>query len=162
MENRRRERACLAFGCSSDVTIFNIVLQPCVVGNYLKIPISAVSFMLKSVDFFSVHHILFSAPLGAFNPYALMNNSPQSFFRSPCYVWNKPGKGKNLPQPHKYLLQTQCTLAHHCTGFMLLQWDFGLSGDFVLKVIWINFLNLSAQPFIKSLLKTRYANEKTH
>lgn len=43
---------------------------------------------------------------------------------------------------------------------MLLQWDFGLSGDFVLKVIWINFLNLSAQPFIKGLLKTRYANEK--
>lgn len=82
VENGGRERECLAFGCRSNVTIFNIILQPYAVGNYLKIPISAVSFMLKSRVFFSVHHILFSAPLGAFSPYALMNNS-QSFFRSP-------------------------------------------------------------------------------
>lgn len=84
MEHRGRESECLACGCSSDVTIFNIVLQPCASGNYLKIPISTVSFMPKAIVFFTVYDILLSL-LGAFNIslYALMNNSPQSFFRSP-------------------------------------------------------------------------------
>lgn len=84
MENGGKESECMACGCRSDVTIFNIVLQPCASGNYLKISISTVSFMLTAIVFFTVHDILV-CPLGAFNisPYALMNNSLYSFFRSP-------------------------------------------------------------------------------
>lgn len=49
----------MACGYRADVTIFNMVLQPCASGNYLKIPISAASFMLKAIVFFTFHFLPF-------------------------------------------------------------------------------------------------------